>query len=119
MKMKSQYRVALAVIAGFVAGGIFSYAGLGGSNAGDAGLLLLPSTLFYGLILAVFLVALEELIFGSPRNKKIALACLLIWVFWAVSTRFNHNFGPGDHPHYCDGVPVEQYPVPLPVNCQY
>jgi hypothetical protein len=116
--MKTPYRIAFASLAGFIIAGIYLDTQVRWS--GDAGLLFLPVTLYYGFVLAVLFSAIEELIFGPPKNKKIAAACLVVWLIWATSTRLNHLFGSDkNHQRYCDGVPVEQYQGPLPPNCRH
>lgn len=118
--MKTQYRIILASIAGIIGGGILVAHDIG-SAGGDAGIIFLPFALFYGLVLAVLFVSLEELLFGKPKNKKIAAICLLVWLIWAFSTHLNHLYGSDNknRQHYCDGVPVEQYRGTLPGNCRY
>lgn len=118
--MKTEYRILWALTAGIIVGGAFTYFALGRDKAGDGGLLFLPFTLFYGLIIAALFVCLEEILFGKPKHKKIAIVVLLIWLVWAVTTGFNHNIGSDEsHPRYCDGVPAEQYVGPLPNNCRH
>ena len=113
--MSPKARRIVLSIAGIVLGFIISGTYVN-RYGGDIGFLFLPFGLIYGTGITLFLNAVAELAFGTPKTKKIAIALLATLAIVASYTVYTKS---KDREHYCDGVPVSQYQGPLPTNCSY
>ena len=107
----------LALLAGIVVGVAATLLQLGVDSSGnETGIALVPLAIYYSVLGTLIFIAVGELFYGTPTNKKRAQIVLVVLLLLAgtVIYQIRHQTA------YCDGLPVTQYIQergPLPSDC--
>lgn len=87
-------------------------------QGGDAGLIFIPLAAVFAPLGAFILFTLANVVFGSPQEKRGSLKRFAV-VFLLIAAYVGYTYYQDGHSQlYCDGMPLQQYPGPLPTYCQ-